>query len=115
MKFCIAIAVVIGAAATALAGEPANLAFFATPVASFLSEHETLDALHDGFEPQHSGDHRHGAYCNWPRTGTQWVEYHWSRPISTDRVDVYWWADGRRAGLPVACRLLYWDGRTVSR
>lgn len=90
-----------------------NLALFATPATSYVSGHESLDAVNDGFEPRGMGDHSHGAYGNWPRTGTQWVEYQWSQPISTDKIDVYWWDDHRGVRLPVACRLLYWDGKTL--
>ena len=40
----------------------------------------------------------------------EWVQYNWSKPISTKSVDVYWWIDGQGVGTPKACRLLYWDG-----
>lgn len=98
-----------GAAETKNEGE--NLAIFATPATSYVSGHETLEAVNDGFEPRGMDDHRHGAYGNWPRTGTQWVELAWSEPISTRRIDVYWWDDGRGVRLPVVCRLSSWDGK----
>src|SRR5207248_1409770 len=87
-----------------------NLALFAKASASFVSGHETLDALNDGYEPRNVRDHAHGAYGNWPRTGTQWVQYEWAKPINTKKMDVYWWADGQGIHLPVASRVLYWDG-----
>lgn len=87
-----------------------NLALVAVPSTSFVSGHERLSALNDGFTPRHSNDKRHGAYGNWPRTGTQWVQYEWSRPIRTGKVEVYWFDDGRGVRLPQACRLKYWDG-----
>ncbi|HON06787.1 MAG TPA: Tat pathway signal protein, partial [Verrucomicrobiota bacterium] len=87
-----------------------NLALVATPSTSYVSGHETLNAVNDGFTPSHSNDKRHGAYGNWPRTGTQWVQYEWSQPISTDRIEVYWFDDGRGVRLPAQCRLLYWNG-----
>ena len=68
-------------------------------------------SLGDGLTPESSRDRSRGAYGNWPRTGTEWVEYTWSRPVSTREISVYWWADGQGVGLPQACRLLYWDGR----
>lgn len=101
---------VLAAAARGTAEEPGNVALFATPSTSFVSGHETLDAINDGYEPRSVGDHGHGAYGNWPQSGTQWVEYQWSLPIHTNKIDVYWWDDGRGVRLPVACRLLYWDG-----
>jgi uncharacterized protein len=88
-----------------------NLAPLAQPSTSYVSGHEKLSAINDGFEPGGIRDHSHGAYGNWPRTGTQWVQYDWSRPISTRQVDVYWWDDAQGVRLPMASRLLYWDGR----
>jgi len=88
----------------------ANLALVAKASTSFVSGHETLTAVNDGYIPAHSDDKSHGAYGNWPRTGTQWVQYEWDKPISTDRIEVYWFDDSRGVRLPKACRLLYWDG-----
>jgi len=87
-----------------------NLAVVAQPSSSYVSGDTTLTALNDGYDPRSSRDARRGSYGNWPRTGTQWVQYDWSQPISTAKVDVYWWADGRGVHAPKACRLLYWDG-----
>jgi hypothetical protein len=92
------------------AGPAVNLAVVANASTSYVSGHETLAALNDGFDPAHSNDKRHGAYGNWPRTGTQWVQYDWSQPVSTNRIDVYWFDDRRGVRLPRACRLTYWDG-----
>jgi DUF1680 family protein len=97
-------------AASPDAGTAVNLAVVATPSTSYVSGHETLAALNDGFDPARSNDHRHGAYGNWPQTGTQWVQYEWSQPVSTNKIDVYWFDDRRGVRLPRACRLLYWDG-----
>ncbi len=88
-----------------------NLAVVATPSTSFVSGHETLGAVNDGFDPAHSNDTRHGAYGNWPRSGTQWVQYEWSQPISTKKVDVFWWNDRRGVRPATACRLLFWNGK----
>lgn len=89
----------------------ANLALFATASTSYVSGHETLAAVNDGFAPAHSNDKSHGAYGNWPRTGTQWVQYDWEKPISTTRIEVYWFDDNRGVRLPAKCRLLYWNGK----
>jgi hypothetical protein len=88
----------------------ANLALVATASTSFVSGHETITALNDGATPANSNDKSHGAYGNWPRTGTQWVQYDWSQPISTAKMDVYWFDDHGGVRLPKACRLKYWDG-----
>lgn len=99
-----------GGAAQQAPGPAVNLALFATPSTSFVSGHETLTAIQDGCEPQAREDHSHGAYGNWPQSGTQWVEYAWSQPVNTRRVEVYWWEDHQGVRLPAACRLLYWNG-----
>jgi len=92
------------------ADAPANLAVVATPSALYCSGDTTVDALNDGFSPRNSADARHHSYGNWPRRGTQWVQYEWSQPISTRQIDVYWWIDGQGVGAPKACRVSYWNG-----
>jgi uncharacterized protein len=89
---------------------PANLALVAKPSTSFASGGTAVTALNDGFTPRSSRDGSHKTYGNWPRTDTEWVQYEWSRPISTKQMDVYWWADGAGVGVPKACRVEYWDG-----
>ena len=114
LLFILTAATVLGAAGSIHAqnAEPiVNLALMATPTTSFVSGHEALGALNDGFTPRGVNDHSHGAYGNWPQTGTQWVQYDWSQPISTRQVAVYWWDDRQGVRLPKACRLLYWDGK----
>ncbi len=88
----------------------ANLALVATASTSFVSGHETITALNDGSSPAHSDDKSRGAYGNWPRTGTQWVQYEWTQPIRTRRVEVYWFDDQRGVRVPKACRLSWWNG-----
>ena len=60
--------------------------------------------------PERSIDRRQGAYGNWPRRDTQWVQYDWDVAISTDKVEVFWWDDHQGVRLPSAARLLYWNG-----
>jgi DUF1680 family protein len=93
------------------AQENVNLAVVARPTSSFTSGDTTVNALNDGFAPRRSRDTSRGSYGNWPRTGTEWVQYEWSQPISTKQVDVYWWMDGQGVGAPKNARLLYWDGK----
>jgi hypothetical protein len=91
-----------------------NMAAVAQPSASSVSGDTSVAALNDEHAPRGSRDNRSGSYGNWPNHGTQWVQYDWSRPISTNKIDVYWWADGRGIAAPKACRLLYWnDGAFV--
>ncbi|MBM4026624.1 MAG: Tat pathway signal protein, partial [Planctomycetes bacterium] len=91
----------------------ANLAIVGKPSTSYVSGDTATAALNDGSEPRNSRDNRRGSYGNWPRTGTQWVQYDWSQPISTGRIEVYWWDDQRGVRLPKAARLLYWDGQAL--
>jgi len=92
------------------AGSGVNLAVVAKPSSSYVSGDTSLAALNDGHAPETSHVRGRGSYGNWPRRGTQWVQYDWSQAISTRRIDVYWWDDRRGVRLPKACRLLYWDG-----
>lgn len=101
---------VIALAAVSSGREAFNLALVATPSTSFVSGHETLAAINDGFEPGNSNDHSHPRYGNWPSKGTQWVCYEWSKPISTNRIEVYWWMDGQGIRIPKACRVSFWNG-----
>ncbi|MBN1506807.1 MAG: glycoside hydrolase family 127 protein [Sedimentisphaerales bacterium] len=110
--------VLVASSYTATAEEKpagANLAVVAQPSSSYVSGDTTLAALNDGYDPRGSRDNRRGgSYGNWPTRATQWVQYDWSQPISTDKIDVYWWADGAGVNVPKACRLLYWkDGAFV--
>jgi DUF1680 family protein len=88
-----------------------NLAVVAEPSCSYVSGDTSVTALNDENEPRSSRDRRLGSYGNWPRRGTQWVQYDWSRPISTKKIDVYWWDDRRGVRLPRACRLLFFNGQ----
>jgi DUF1680 family protein len=92
------------------AADGVNMAVVARPSSSSISGDTTLAALNDGSQPRRSSSRRGGSYGNWPSRGTQWVQYDWSQPISTNRIDVYWWNDGQGVRLPSASRLLYWNG-----
>ena len=90
--------------------ERANLAIVAQVSTSFVSGHESLDALNDGHAPRRSRDNSQGAYGNWPRRGTQWIQYDWPKPVSINGAAVYWYIDGRGLHAPAEARLRYWDG-----
>ncbi len=89
--------------------QAANLALAATASTSFVSGHESLAALHDGKPPRSSFDYALGAYGNWPKRGTQWVQYEWPVAVSVSAVEVYFYDDHRGVRLPAAARLLAWD------
>ena len=88
-----------------------NLAPVAEPSTSHVSRDTSLAALHDGQVPKVSHDRSKGSYGNWPSKGTQWVQYDWTAPVRTRKIDVFWWDDRAGVRLPKACRLLYWDGK----
>jgi DUF1680 family protein len=89
-----------------------NLAVVAEPSTSHVSGDTRLSALNDGGNPQSSRrGGRGGTYGNWGnRRNTQWVQYDWPKPISTNKINVYWWEDGQGIQLPAASRLKYWNG-----
>ena len=89
---------------------PVNLAKVATPSSLYTSGDTKISALNDGNTPANSDDQLHGSYGNWPRTDTQWVQYDWSKPVTTNKVDVYWWMDRQGVAAPKAYRILYWNG-----
>src|SRR4051812_20949330 len=80
-----------GAALRGAAGAPANaeeapvtLAMVPRPSPLSPPGDPRNAALNDGNPPASSRDNRRGSYGNWPRTDLQWVQYDWSRPITTD-------------------------------
>ena len=103
-----------GAPARVAAADEVNLALAAKPSASYVSGDTSVAALNDGNTPENSLERGTGSYGNWPRRGTQWVQYDWGQPISTKRVEVYWWDDHQGVHLPKTSRLLFWDGKQFS-
>ena len=108
--FVFAFASLLASASGAVPTRESNLALVATPSASHTSGDTSVTWLNDGNEPRNSRQRGTGSYGNWPRQGTQWVQYDWSKPISTKRIEVYWWDDHQGVRVPKACRLLYWNG-----
>ncbi len=87
-----------------------NLAKVAAPSSLYTSGDTKISALNDGKTPANSRDREGGAYGNWPRVDTQWVQYDWSKPITTNKVNVYWWMDRGGVAAPASYRILYWNG-----
>lgn len=92
--------------------KPVNLAKVAKPSSSYVSGDTRLTALNDGYQPENSADGQHGTYGNWPQTTMQWVQYDWAQPVTTDKIEVYWWVDGQGIGLPASYRVTYWNGKS---
>ncbi len=87
-----------------------NLAYVAQATASYTSGDTKVVMINDDRTPRRSRVAPNEAWGTYNRRGTQWVQYDWAQPITTNSVSVYWWADGRGIGLPAACRLKYWNG-----
>lgn len=96
--------------ARTMADEPVNLAKVAKPSSSYTSGDTKVSAMNDGFAPRDSADNSHGSYGNWPKVDTEWVQYEWSQPVTTDKVEVYWWMDGQGVGAPKSYQITYWNG-----
>ena len=124
-------AVVIGLQPHAVLAEDGNsaevnLAKIAVATSSGLASEGRVSALNDGFAPASSADREHGLHIvrggyGPASDGGAWVQYTWSEPVATDRVDVYWAIDAPRPNAlpgsrgngmqgPASYRILYWDG-----
>ncbi|BCZ45872.1 metalloprotease [Clostridium gelidum] len=88
-----------------------NIAGQATASASYVSDWEKISALNDGVNPSSSIDKSSGVYGNWPKTGTQWVQYIFDKNFSISSTDVYWFKDGQGVDVPASYRITYWDGQ----
>jgi uncharacterized protein len=102
-----------------------NLAKVALPSSLIMLSENKIGSLNDGFTPASSRDRKNGSYVI--RRGfegdnrAQWVQYDWTKPVSINRIDVYWAIDpprpngppgsgfGRTAA-PASYRILYWNG-----
>lgn len=106
----VATSVARGQTMTGNGSGPVNLAAVATPSTLYASGDAKLSALNDDGTPANSRDREQGAYGNWPKVDNQWVQYDWSLPVTTNKVDVYWWMDRGGVAAPASYRILYWNG-----
>src|SRR6201996_1622273 len=101
-----------------------NLAKVASPSSLTMLSENKIGSLNDGFPPASSRDRKNGSYMI--RRGfdgdnrAQWVQYDWTKPVSINKIDVYWAIDpprpngppgsgwGRTAA-PASYRILYWN------
>ena len=88
-----------------------NLAPFAKVSASFSTTQRKVRAVNSGYAPTSSRDRAREAYDSWPHVGADWLEYEWPEEIATDRVEIYWLADGWDVALPTDFAVQFWDGR----
>jgi hypothetical protein len=89
---------------------PSNIAGQATPSTSYVSDWENISALNDGRDPTSSNDRSSAVYGNWPKTGSQWVEYQFNKQFTISSCDVYWFKDGQGIDVPASYNIVYWDG-----
>ena len=89
--------------------QPANLAVIATP--SGVDRYGgNYNELNDGLVPTEPGGSAGSSGASRPKRFSTWVEYDWAQPVSTDKIEVFWWDYTGTVPLPSAYRLEYWDG-----
>ncbi len=91
-----------------LTAQPAgkNLALVAT-ASSSIRYGPVITFLNDGLTPA-TGAMR-GGNRSPIRQSTQWVQYEWTRPVTTGKVALYWSNYANSVRLPKTCRIRYWD------
>lgn len=109
---------------------PTNLAKVAHPSSFTVSSENKIAALNDGFTPVSSRDRQNGAYAIRPEFETggpaRWVQYDWSKPVTMNKIDVYWAIDvprpngppgsgSMRMAAPASYNVLYWNGSDFVR
>ncbi|TWU40545.1 glycoside hydrolase family 127 protein [Novipirellula artificiosorum] len=81
--------------------------------ASHCGRSDTIEAVSDQMEPQHSGDHEIPRFTWWDHRGTsEWVQYDLAKPTTLSNVNVYWFDDTGRGQcrVPKSWKLLYRSG-----
>jgi hypothetical protein len=81
--------------------------------ASHTFQGDSLEAMDDGLEPNHSGDHSIPRFTWWDHRGTsEWVQYEFPQAREVSEVTVYWFDDTGRGEcrIPESWQVLYRDG-----
>lgn len=81
---------------------------------SFVSGNCQPWGINDGVEPKNSGEQPAALAHWWPHKGAdEWVQYTWSKPVTTGGARVYWFDDTGRGEcrLPAAWHIQYLDGQ----
>jgi DUF1680 family protein len=107
----VTLAAAVAPGSLASQAKPVNLAPFAKVSTSFSTTKRKVRAVNSGYEPTSSRDRKREAYDAWPHVAADWLEYEWPEEIATDRVEIYWLADGWDIALPASFDLQFWDGR----
>jgi DUF1680 family protein len=94
----------------AASGIEKNLALVASPSGSARFG-GPVTFLNDGLTPTVAGRIRTGGSNRPPQPlSTQWVQYEWTRPVSTGEISIFWWNYENSARFPYSYRVQYWDG-----
>ncbi len=97
-----------GAPAQAAPGD--NLAWTATPSASYTSPWESVAAIRDGVDPPRSNDTANPRWGTWPNQGQQWVDLTWTTAQPIRAAEVYFFDDGGGVRVPASWRVQSWNG-----
>ncbi|GIF76486.1 cellulose-binding protein [Asanoa siamensis] len=100
--------VVGGAPAKAAPGD--NLAWTATPSASYTSPWENVAAIRDGIDPTRSNDTANPRWGTWPNQGQQWAQLTWTSAQTIGAAEVYFFDDGGGVRVPASWRVQSWNG-----
>ncbi|XTZ16367.1 hypothetical protein ACQSSU_02910 [Micromonospora echinospora] len=95
---------------TAQAAPGDNLAWTATPSASYTSPWENVAAIRDGIDPTSSNDTANPRWGTWPNQGQQWAQLTWTANQTIRAVEVYFFDDNGGVRLPAAWRVQSWNG-----
>lgn len=80
---------------------------------SFAHTNSQPSGIHDGVEPQSSGE-QPAALCHWwpHKGGEEWAQYSWRKPVTIGGARVYWFDDTGRGGcrLPAGWHIAFLDG-----
>ncbi|WP_416904937.1 cellulose-binding protein [Micromonospora echinospora] len=87
-----------------------NLAWTATPSASYTSPWESVAAIRDGIDPTSSNDTANPRWGTWPNQGQQWAQLTWTANQTIRAVEVYFFDDNGGVRLPAAWRVQSWNG-----
>lgn len=94
---------------------PLELSDLLIPSASHCWTRDSVQALVDGREPQHSGDQSLPRFTWWDHQGTtEWVQYELAQPMTVRGTAVYWFDDEPvgQCRIPATWRLFYRVGDT---
>jgi DUF1680 family protein len=84
-----------------------NLAIVAIPSGS-MRYNASLNLLNDGLTPL--SPPRPGGNRPVRRLTSQWVQYDWTKPVTTGEIRIFWWNFENTVALPQSYRIKYWDG-----